>query len=63
MTSAIPARSSREGSCVSFYLPLHLRSIDELSETFDQFLVYGETTTSLVNATPIARRDPPVPDG
>jgi Lrp/AsnC family leucine-responsive transcriptional regulator len=58
MTRAIPARSSREGSC-----ELHLRSIDELSETLDRFLVYGETTTSLVNATPIARRDPPVPDG
>jgi len=45
-----------------FYLTLHLRSIDELSETLDRFLVYGETTTSLINATPIPRRDPPVPD-
>ena len=25
----------------------------------DQFLLYGETTTSIVNATPVARRDPP----
>jgi len=46
-----------------FYLTLHLRSIDELSETLDRFLVYGETTTSLINATPIPRRDPPIPDG
>jgi len=46
-----------------FYLTLHLRSIDELSETLDRFLVYGETTTSLINATPIPRRDPPVPEG
>jgi Lrp/AsnC family leucine-responsive transcriptional regulator len=46
-----------------FYLTLHLRSIDELSETLDRFLVHGETTTSLINATPITRRDPPVPDG
>jgi Lrp/AsnC family leucine-responsive transcriptional regulator len=45
-----------------FYLTLHLRSIDELSETLDRFLVYGETTTSLINATPISRRDPPVPN-
>src|SRR6266516_3241183 len=42
-----------------FYLTLHLRSIDELSEVLDQFLAYGETTTSLVNATPVARREPP----
>ena len=45
-----------------FYLTLHLRSIDELSMTLDRFLVYGETTTSLINATPISRRDPPVPE-
>ena len=45
-----------------FFMRLHLRSIDELSELLDQFLVYGETTTSIVNATPVPRRDPPVPD-
>src|SRR5262245_26447611 len=44
-----------------FFLRLHLRSIEELSELLDRFLAYGETTTSLINATPIARRDPPVP--
>ena len=30
--------------------------------TLDRFLVYGETTTSLINATPVSRRDPPVPE-
>jgi Lrp/AsnC family transcriptional regulator, leucine-responsive regulatory protein len=45
-----------------FFLRLHLRSIDELSELLDQFLVYGDTTTSIVNATPVPRRDPPVAD-
>src|SRR6476469_3262134 len=39
-----------------FFLKVHLRSIEELSELLDQFLVYGETTTSLINASPIARR-------
>jgi hypothetical protein len=24
------------------------------------FLIYGETTTSLINASPIPRRDPPL---
>jgi hypothetical protein len=28
----------------------------------DRFLAHGETTTSLINATPIARRDPPLDD-
>ena len=45
-----------------FYLTVHLRSIDELSPLLDRFLVYGQTTTSLINATPIPRRDPPIGD-
>jgi Lrp/AsnC family leucine-responsive transcriptional regulator len=42
-----------------FFLKLHLRSIDELGELLDRFLAYGETTTSLINASPVPRRDPP----
>jgi len=42
-----------------FYLKVHLRSIEELGALLDRFLVYGETTTSLINASPIPRRDPP----
>jgi Lrp/AsnC family leucine-responsive transcriptional regulator len=42
-----------------FYLTVHLRSIDELSGLLDRFLVHGQTTTSIVNNTPIPRRDPP----
>lgn len=45
-----------------FYLTIYLRSIDELSTLLDRFLAYGETTTSIVNATPIPRRPPPVFD-
>ena len=43
-----------------FYLKVHLRSIDDLSPMLDRFLVYGATTTSLINASPVPRRDPPV---
>ena len=42
-----------------FYMKLHLGSIEELPSVLDRFLLYGETTTSIVNATPVARRDPP----
>jgi Lrp/AsnC family leucine-responsive transcriptional regulator len=42
-----------------FYMKLHLKSIEELPSVLDQFLLYGETTTSIVNATHVARRDPP----
>lgn len=44
-----------------FYLKIHLRSIDELSEVLDRFLAYGETTTSIINASPIPGRNPPIP--
>lgn len=44
-----------------FFLKLHLRSIEELAELLDRFLAYGETTTSLINASPIPHRDPPPP--
>lgn len=42
-----------------FYLKVFLRSIDDLGPLLDRFLVYGETTTSLINASPIPRRNPP----
>jgi len=43
-----------------FYLKVHLRSVEELGDLLDRFLVHGETTTSLINASPIPRRDPPI---
>ena len=43
-----------------FYLKVYLHTIDELSGLLDRFLVYGQTTTSIVNATPIPPRAPPV---
>jgi Lrp/AsnC family leucine-responsive transcriptional regulator len=43
-----------------FFLKVHLRSIDDLSRLLDRFLLYGETTTSIINASPIPGREPPV---
>lgn len=43
-----------------FYLKLHLRSIDELSDQLDRFLAYGQTTTSIINRTPLPSRTPPI---
>jgi len=45
-----------------FHLKVALRSIDELGPLLEHFLDYGETTTSIVNASPIPRRDPPLPE-
>jgi Lrp/AsnC family leucine-responsive transcriptional regulator len=43
-----------------FVLTVYLRSMDELSGLLDRFLVYGETTTSIVAATPVPRRGAPI---
>ena len=43
-----------------FYIKVCLRAIDDLSAILDRFLTYGETTTSIVTASPIPDRDPPV---
>jgi Lrp/AsnC family leucine-responsive transcriptional regulator len=43
-----------------FYLKLHLRSIDELAGLLDRFLAHGQTTTSIVNGSPIPARTPPI---
>jgi Lrp/AsnC family transcriptional regulator, leucine-responsive regulatory protein len=43
-----------------YLLRLHLRSIDELEEVLDRFTPYGQTTTSIIHSTPVARRGPPL---
>ncbi len=42
-----------------FYIKLHLRGIEELPELLDRFLLYGQTTTSIINESPIPDRPPP----
>ena len=44
-----------------FLIKLHASAIEQLEETLDQFLVYGNTTTSIVVSTPVPRRPPPLP--
>jgi Lrp/AsnC family transcriptional regulator, leucine-responsive regulatory protein len=39
-----------------FVLKLHLRAMDDLEELLDRFIVYGQTTTSIVHSSPIAGR-------
>ena len=39
-----------------FYIQLHVRSIEELEQLIDGFLLYGTTTTSIVQSAPVTRR-------
>src|ERR1700748_1527599 len=65
-TAALASESPQIEECLRitgedcFYMKLHLGAIEELPSVLDQFLLYGETTTSIVNATPVARRQPPI---
>ena len=43
-----------------FYMRLHVRSIEELEELIDGFLVYGTTTTSIVQSSPVPQRALPL---
>ncbi|HXT89314.1 MAG TPA: Lrp/AsnC family transcriptional regulator [Trebonia sp.] len=44
-----------------FLVKLHAPAIDQLEAILDKFLVYGNTTTSIVVSTPVPRRQPPLP--
>ena len=46
-----------------FVMKVHLRALDQLDELLDQFLAHGQTTTSLVQSTPVAPRGLPLPNG
>jgi Lrp/AsnC family leucine-responsive transcriptional regulator len=43
-----------------FFVKLHLRSIGDLEEILDRFVLYGQTTTSIVHSSPVARRPLPI---
>ena len=45
-----------------FILKVHLPSLDQLDHVIDAFLLYGTTTTSLIQSSPVALRPPPLPE-
>ncbi|GAA2758233.1 Lrp/AsnC family transcriptional regulator [Actinopolymorpha rutila] len=45
-----------------FFLKVHAPSIAELEEVLDGFLLFGQTTTSIVVSTPVPPRSLPLPD-
>jgi Lrp/AsnC family leucine-responsive transcriptional regulator len=44
-----------------FFLKVHAPSIAELEEVLDRFLIFGQTTTSIVVSTPVPSRPLPLP--
>lgn len=46
-----------------FVMKVYLASVDTLDQVLDRFLVHGQTTTSLVQSTPVPLRAPPMSTG
>jgi Lrp/AsnC family leucine-responsive transcriptional regulator len=45
-----------------FVVKIHVAAIDQLDAVLDQFLAFGQTTTSLIQSTPVPARLLPLPD-
>ena len=39
-----------------FYMKLHVRSVEHLEAVIDRFTPYGQTTTSIIQSSPVPRR-------
>jgi Lrp/AsnC family transcriptional regulator, leucine-responsive regulatory protein len=39
-----------------FFMTAHLRDVEHLEQVIDQFIVYGVTTTSIVQSSPVSAR-------
>ena len=39
-----------------FYMKLHVRSVEHLEEVIDRFTPYGQTTTSIIQSSPVPAR-------
>jgi Lrp/AsnC family transcriptional regulator, leucine-responsive regulatory protein len=44
-----------------FIMKVHFERLEVLDQLLDQFLAYGQTTTSIVQSTPVASRGLPLP--
>jgi len=45
-----------------FILKVYIPAIDQLDRLLDRFLLYGSTTTNLIQSSPVPLRPPPLPD-
>lgn len=45
-----------------FIMKIYIDALENLDEILDKSLVYGQTTTSIVQSSPITNRPPPLPD-
>ena len=46
-----------------FFVKLHLRSMEDLEGILDRFVLFGQTTTSIIHSAPVPPRALPLEDG
>jgi Lrp/AsnC family leucine-responsive transcriptional regulator len=46
-----------------FLMKVYVTEIDKLEEVLDRFLMYGQTTSSIVQSSPVPARPLPLPEG
>jgi Lrp/AsnC family transcriptional regulator, leucine-responsive regulatory protein len=44
-----------------FFMKAHVRSIEHLEQLIDRFVPYGQTTTSIIQSSPVPPRGPALP--
>jgi Lrp/AsnC family leucine-responsive transcriptional regulator len=44
-----------------FFMKAHVRSIEHLEELIDRFIPYGQTTSSIIQSSPVPQRGPALP--
>ncbi len=44
-----------------FLMKVHIPAMDQLDRILDCFLIYGQTTTSIIQSSPVPLRPPPLP--
>jgi Lrp/AsnC family transcriptional regulator, leucine-responsive regulatory protein len=45
-----------------FLMKIHVSAVDRLEDVLDRFLLYGQTTSSILVSSPVPRRDLPIGD-
>ena len=45
-----------------FIMKVHLDALESMDTILDRFLAHGQTTTSIVQSSPVPHRSPPLPD-
>ncbi|MDP1702629.1 MAG: Lrp/AsnC family transcriptional regulator [Aestuariivirga sp.] len=46
-----------------FILKVHIDALENLDVVLDRFLAFGQTTTSIIQSSPVPPRGPPLPNG